>query len=212
MDNQFVNNGAWGTIFVPYPDTETPPSNAPSCRGGVQTGALCNYDDWGNFLIGNSYTHDGFFNNPTNGDFAETTTTPDHPANCYRGNTATGGTLSTSPATLVQTNGTCGQTQLVPDLNPQFTAEVLCDSMFEGPSTPCPPNANYPRGGGKVIMHPLPTSQLRSMPNPCAGVPSDPWCNPSAHKKPTKHHKKKKKGRDPDHDGDNDSAGKHETV
>jgi hypothetical protein len=174
----------------------------------VQTGALCNYDDWGNFLIGNSYTHDGFFNNPTNGDFAETTTTSDHPANCYQGNTATGGTLSTSPATLVQTNGTCGQTQLVPDLNPQFTAEVLCDSMFEGPSTPCPPNANYPRGGGKVIMHPLPTSQLQSMPNPCAGVPSDPWCNPSAHKK----HHKKKKGRDPDHDGDHDSAGKHETV
>jgi len=25
-------------------------------------------------------------------------------------------------------------------------------------------------------MHPLPTKQLKSMPNPCAGVPKNPWC------------------------------------
>ena len=25
MDNRFVHNGAWGVLFVPYPDDETPP-------------------------------------------------------------------------------------------------------------------------------------------------------------------------------------------
>ena len=34
VDNRFVRNGAWGVIFVPYPDTETPPSDAPPCKGG----------------------------------------------------------------------------------------------------------------------------------------------------------------------------------
>ncbi len=35
MDNRFVNNGAWGTIFVPYPGHREPPSDAPNCAGGV---------------------------------------------------------------------------------------------------------------------------------------------------------------------------------
>jgi hypothetical protein len=175
MDNVFKNNGAWGVIFVPYPDTETPPSDAPACRGGVSApGNICNYDDWGNALIGNTFTHNGFFGNPTNGDFAELTSTPDHPINCFKGNTDTSGTVTSSPSNLQSTNSQCGQTALLPDTNPQFFTQVLCDSMFEGPNTPCPPGANYPRAQ-HIVMRPLPR-HLATMRNPCAGVPANPWC------------------------------------
>ena len=27
MDNKFINNGAWGVVFQPYPDTGTAPAN-----------------------------------------------------------------------------------------------------------------------------------------------------------------------------------------
>jgi hypothetical protein len=223
MNNRFVHNGAWGTIFVPYPDTETPPSDAPACRGGVSgPNNTCTYDDWGNALIGNTYTNNGFFGNPTNGDFAESTTLAGNPINCYRGNTDTSGTVTSSPSTLQSTNGTCGQTALLTDPNGPFVSEVLCDSQFEGPATPCPPGANYPRSGGVVKMHPLPAG-LATMANPCAGVPSNPWCSTATkkhkkhkkHKKAKKHHKKAKKhdkhdkpgkskktDSDHDHDGD----------
>ena len=43
MDNRFVNNGAWGVIFVPLPDS------GPPCTGGTITGlgkGSCLYDDW----------------------------------------------------------------------------------------------------------------------------------------------------------------------
>jgi hypothetical protein len=198
MNNRFVHNGAWGVIFVPYPDTETPPPEAPNCRGGAPGLFLgvtlpCIYDDWGNALIGNTFTNNGFFGNPSNGDFAEETNSPGNPINCYRGNTDTSGTVTSSPPTLQATNGTCGQTALVPDTNPVFTPQVLCDSQFIGSATPCPPGANYPRSGGKVIMHPLPAARdLQTMPNPCAGVPANSWCT-AARRKPAAKHKPAKR-------------------
>jgi hypothetical protein len=177
MNNTFANNGAWGVILVPYPDTETPPPDATACSGGVNApGNVCNYDDWGNALIGNTFTNNGFFGNDTNGDFAESTTTPGHPINCYSGNVDTGGTVTSSPSGLQQTNATCGQTAVVPDVNSSFVAQVNCDAMFFGDI--CPPGANYPRRTS-VIMHPLP-SGLPSMPDPCAGVPANPWCSGQA--------------------------------
>jgi hypothetical protein len=48
---------------------------------------------------------------------------------------------------------------------------VLCDTGLGS----CPSGAKYPRPNGTVILKPLPTG-LRSMPNPCAGVPANPWC------------------------------------
>jgi hypothetical protein len=175
MNNRFVNNGAWGTIFVPYPDSETPPAAAPACRGGIPgPNNACLYDDWGNALIGNTFTHNGFFGNPTNGDFAELTETAGHAINCYRGNRDTRGPVTSSPPALQTTNADCGRTAVVPDGNPPFLAQVLCDSMFAGPGTPCPPGAHYPRSTG-VVMHALPR-HLATMPRPCAGVPANPWC------------------------------------
>jgi hypothetical protein len=52
---------------------------------------VCNYDDWGNALIGNTFSGNGFFGNDTNGDFAESTSTPGEPINCYSGKRRHGG-------------------------------------------------------------------------------------------------------------------------
>jgi len=62
---------------------------------------------------------------------------------------------------------------------PVFLDEVACDSesISIGPITGgsvCLPGSDYPRLT-KVVMHPLP-GNLTSMPDPCAGVPANPWC------------------------------------
>ena len=128
-----------------------------------------------NSLLNNTYTNDGFFGNQTNGDFAESTTTAGNPINCFSGNSDTSGTVTSSPSTLQQTNSSCGQTAAAPDANPLFISQVNCDSQFFGAGSPCPPGANYPRQTG-VVMHPLP-SGLVTMPDPCSGVPANPWCS-----------------------------------
>jgi hypothetical protein len=175
MDNRFVRNKAWGMIFVPYPDTSGKP-----CTGGVLAGTLCTYDDWGNALLNNRFSHNGGYGNATNGDFAELTEYPGHAINCYRGNRDTAGKLTSSPSNLQQTNSHCGQKATQPDSNPTFTNQVVCDSQIVAGS-PCV-DAKYPRRT-KVVMHPLPpASELPTMPNPCRGVPANPWC-------PAKHHR-----------------------
>jgi hypothetical protein len=174
MNNRFVNNNAWGVIFVPYPDTETPPSDAPACTGGVSgPNNACTYDDWGNALLNNSFSNNGSYKNDTNGDFAEITFFPGNSINCYHGNTDTSGTVTSSPSNLQSTNSTCGQTATVPDTNGPFLNQVLCDSQFS--STPCPPNATYPRR--TTVKMPALPKHLATMPNPCAGVPANPWCS-----------------------------------
>ncbi|MBV8220131.1 MAG: hypothetical protein JO325_16820, partial [Solirubrobacterales bacterium] len=109
MDNRFVNNGAWGAAFVPYPDLETPPKNAIPCLGGIPDFSVtlfglpvtiaCYYEDSGNAMIGNTFTHDGFYGNRTNGDIAELTLTGG-PSNCFASNVSTSGNLTTSPGGL----------------------------------------------------------------------------------------------------------------
>jgi|GEM_PF-175654 len=185
MDNVFENNGAWGTIFVPYPDS------GPPCTGGTGGGAdsvPCLYDENGDALIDNTYAHNGFFGNPTNGDFAAVNTEPG-PTDCYRGNTDGGGPATSSPPTLELTYPQCTGQTVPPNANVLFADEVACDSesISIGPLTGgmlCPPGANYPRRT-QVVMHPLPgatsltdpsSSSLPSMADPCAGVPANPWC------------------------------------
>ena len=122
-------------------------------------GFTCTYDDWGNQLFDNTFTNNGFFGNPTNGDFGELTLINGKPINCYGGNTDTGGTLTSSPSGLQQSNATCGQTAVAPDPNSSFIAQVNCDAQFFG--NVCPPGANYPRRSN-VVMHPLPSGLPRA--------------------------------------------------
>lgn len=184
MDNVIKDNGAWGVSYQPYPDTETPPANVvkagKACRAGSPNFSLlgvniaCLYDDWGGRTIGNTFTNDGFFGNPTNGDMAQATFTPDHAINCYAGNRDTDGTLTSSPASMQTTNTDCGQIATTPTTNYSFVFEIICDSEAFGPGFGCSATDHYARET-KVVMHKLP-SHLTSMKNACAGVPKNPWC------------------------------------
>jgi hypothetical protein len=173
MDNTFAHNGAWGVLLVPYPDNETPPPGQ-HCQGGSATdlagfGFDCTFDDWGNQLFDNHFSGNGFFGNPTNGDIGELTLENGRPINCYRGNSVPDGT---SPPLLETTNGTCGRTGTA-DGNSSLLLEAACDTQVL-PSA-CTPTDHYPRQT-KVVMHHLPRHKLHGMPNPCRGVPRNPWC------------------------------------
>jgi hypothetical protein len=169
MDNTFENNGAWGTLFVPYPDSGTP-SLHQSCpkTGGVETtGFGCVYDPEGDALLDNTYVHDGYFGNPSDSDYGQIVLDGGQPQNCFAGNTAPQGS---APANLEQTQPTCGAITKSGNTGGALLGQVLCDTGFGS----CPAGAHYPKPS-KIIMKPLPAN-LPTMPNPCAGVPSNAWC------------------------------------
>ena len=168
-NNDVHDNGAWGILLHDFPDTSTPPPVA-HCEGGLSVpGAVCYFQAFGNFVTGNRLSHNGFFGNPTNGDLAAATSLH-APGNCFSGNTDPKG-LTTDPPLLQQLEGRCG----VPnagDLGP-LTAEIVCDSGLLG-TCPTLPGITYPRGTA-VRLFAIPKG-LATMPNPCAGVPANPWC------------------------------------
>jgi hypothetical protein len=173
MDNTFANNGAWGFIFVPFPDSDTP-SLGQTCagKGGTEEAGLgCVFEASGGALLNNTFVNDGYFGNPSNSDFGELVLNGGQPQNCFAGNKAPQGS---SPTDLEQTQPTCnGKPQVATaSTDADLLAQTLCDTGFGS----CPAGSNYPQFGA-VDMHPLPpTSALPSMPNPCAGVPSNSWC------------------------------------
>jgi hypothetical protein len=74
---------------------------------------------------------------------------------------------------------TCATTTTQPSSSDgHFLGEVLCDSQVQiSPGTPATcPSGGYPQVS-HIVMRPLPRS-LKSMPNLCAGVPSNPGCKP----------------------------------
>ena len=183
IHNRFVHNGAWGILFTPFPDTEPPPAVA-NCGGGTYVSPpssgqpLCYYDDWGSEFAANTFTDNGFFGNPSNGDIGELSqsggpTGPnyDPDSNCFHDNTDTSGTLTSDPASI-DNNNQCGQTY-PPANDPVLTSQASCDSQLAGPC-PSGPGASYPRATDIVLK--LPPAQ-QTMPTPCAGVPADPWCS-----------------------------------
>ncbi len=176
MDNTFSNNDAWGIILVPYLDS------GPPCTGG-STSAIpgsCLFDEWGDAILNNQFSHNGSYGHPSNGDFAQDNFLTGNPSDCYSGNTEVGGGKLTPDAAAEQTrHPTCSGTQGAESSNPLFLPEVLCDSQVElvaGVPSACP-TGQYPRRT-KVVMHALPpAAQLATMAKPCSGVPSDPWCS-----------------------------------
>jgi len=179
MNNTFANNGAWGTLFLPFPDTDTPPPGVTCANSGgtdlSKLGFGCLYDAQGDSLKNNTYVNNGFFGNPTNGDYGNLTFATGIPQNCFAGNVAPN---TVTPANLEQTNAQCGVKTT--SSNFSLTAgslggEVLCNSQIGGIGTStCLKSDSYPRAT-TVTMHPLPTT-LHTMPNPCAGVPANAWC------------------------------------
>ncbi len=168
MDNTFADNGAWGTLFVPYPDSG-PPSLGQVCSKVTGTeipGLGCVFDPENDALLHNKYVNNGFFSNPSNSDFGQITLEAHEPQNCYARNSAPDGS---APANLEQTQHTCGALTTAANTGGPLLAQVLCDTGFGS----CPPGANYPQQTG-VDMHPLPA--LPTMRNPCQGVPTNAWC------------------------------------
>ncbi|HEY8081436.1 MAG TPA: hypothetical protein VIE15_05035 [Acidimicrobiales bacterium] len=169
MHNTFSNNGAWGILYVPYPDSGSP-SFGQTCAstGGHQYSGLgCVYDPQGDALIGNTFKHNGYYKNPSNSDFGELTLA-NHVVDCFSKNVAPDKSFPTNlqsaekacTGAIVQGNAVFAQT---------LYHQALCDTGFGS----CPPGSVYPKHGA-VILHALP--KLPTMPNPCAGVPSNPWC------------------------------------
>ncbi|MEA2213396.1 MAG: hypothetical protein QOF83_3344 [Solirubrobacteraceae bacterium] len=180
MNNTFANNNAWGIIFVPYLDSGKP------CDGGTFGGTFgptsCVWDDYGNALVGNLFTNNGNYGHPSNGDLGQVNLET-HPTNCYSGNHESGGApIRPAGAAALQAehpacNGTPQPAGTSSD--PNFLSQVLCDTQIElspGVSS-CPPGTTYPRVS-HIVMHPL--RKQRTMPNPCAGVPRNPWCGKRA--------------------------------
>jgi hypothetical protein len=190
MDNTFDHNNAWGTIFVPFPDS------GPPCTGGTDAGGqACIYDEWSDALLNNTYYDNGSYGNSTNGDFAVTNVEPG-PTDCFAGNKDTKGPLTATPSNAEQMYPACNGKTVAPTvLDPsssRFLEEVGCDSTLYLPlvgKVPCLPGDSYPRRT-TVTMHPLPPG-LKTMPNPCRGVPSNPWC--PAHR--AKGHARRKRSR-----------------
>ncbi len=178
--NRFVRNNAWGIIVLPYPDS------GPPCTGGTLDAlgpGSCLYDPFGVAVLNNTFTRNGSFGHPSNGDIATLNFESGNPTNCFRGNVdRSGASASTSPADLEHTHPICNGSSAPANTNPPFLAEALCDtqtSLVPGQPPACP-TGQYPRRS-RVIMHPLP-ADLPTMPNPCAQVPANPWC--PAHTRP----------------------------
>jgi len=171
MDNTFADNGAWGILFVPYPDSN-PPEYHQSCTGtgGVEiSGFGCVYDPMNDALLHNTFSHNGYFGNPTNADFGQITVAGNQPRNCFRDNTYPNGS---APADLEAAQPTCdGTLTTAANTGGALFNQVLCDTGFGT----CPAGASYPQGTG-VEMQPMPTSGIPTMNDPCQGVPANAWC------------------------------------
>ena len=169
MDNTFSNNGAWGILFVPYPDSN-PPVLGQTCAGtgGMElAGFGCVFDPKGDALLNNTFTHDGYFGNPSNSDYGQIVINGNGPRNCFAANSAPTGS---APPGLEHSQPTCDGTPGMANTGGTLLGQVLCDTGFGT----CPPGSQYPQLA-TIVMHPLPPN-LPSMPNPCAQVPANAWC------------------------------------
>ncbi len=179
IDNRFENNASWGVLTVPFPDTGTPPPIA-NCAGGDPNGvpALgitgCYFSDWGNEIAHNVFSNNGSYGNVTNGDIGDIADQHD-PGNCFHDNTNTAGDLTTAPADLQTAAGSCGQANAGAGLTSDLSLQVICATEAFGPCPPTP-GKSYPRL--TALDLPIMTPQV-SMPDPCAGVPSNAWCKTS---------------------------------
>ena len=174
MHNTFADNGAWGILFVPYAQSGKP-SLGQTCAGsgGHQVpGFGCVLDPEGDALLHNTFRHNGYFGNPSNSDYGQITLFGNEPQNCFRGNRAPDGS---APKNLEKSQKACGIKTKAGNLGGALFNQVLCDTRLAA----CPKGAHYPKPNGTVVLKALPKG-LPTMPNPCLGVPANPWC-PGGH-------------------------------
>ncbi len=172
--NTFSNNGAWGILFVPYPDDGTPVMGQ-TCtdQGGVEVPGLgCVLEPSGNALLSNTFHNNGYFGNPSNSDFGQIVLNGGHPVNCFSGNIAPDGSAPTDLATI---QPTCGPIMAAGNTGGDLLPQVLCDTGI----APVPARSELPAGHHRRSCARCPVD-LPTMPDPCAGVPTNPWCPASA--------------------------------
>jgi hypothetical protein len=170
MNNTFSNNGAWGILFVPYaqPGKGAVGQTCGGIGGHHVPSFGCVMDPEGDALLGNTFSNNGYFANPTNSDFGQITFFGGEPQNCFRHNVSPDGS---APSNLQATQKVCGVTTASGNTGGDLLSQVLCDARLSS----CPSGANYPTPTGTVTLEPVP-SNLPTMPDPCKGVPSNPWC------------------------------------
>ena len=181
IHNRFTNNRSWGLLIADLPDQEDPPSDiGQNCQGGISVlppgavpgqAAVCWFQAFGNDIRGNYFAGNGGYHNPTNGDIGMATL-PHDPGNCFKGNVDPRGLTADPPAALLQSPLYSCDLPSAGDVG-VLAAEALCATELVAP---CPslPLARYPRASGNVFLR-MPPPQP-TMPDPCAGVPSNPWC------------------------------------
>ncbi len=186
MDNEFLDNGAWGILFVPYPDSNTS-SDGKTCTGtggevasglGVP-GVACLYDPEGDALVNNKFSGNGTLGNPTNADYGNLLVGGHTAENCFSGNTEWNSafTLETGAATSADsalTPSTCGsKTPKAGLLGANTSSTLLLQAECDSGVLSCS-GSGYPQATS-VVIHPIPGG-LPSMSNPCTGAPSNLWC------------------------------------
>jgi hypothetical protein len=176
VNNRFENNNSWAVLLVPFPDTGTPPPIA-HCEGGDPNGipALgisgCYFGDWGNEIAGNTFADNGSYGNATNGDIGNLAD-PNTFGNCFHDNTNPNG-LTVTPEKLQETSGVCGAASEGANLTSELSLQVICATEAFG-ACPATPGKTYPRLTALAL---LPMQPQPTMPDPCEGVPTNPWCN-----------------------------------
>jgi hypothetical protein len=189
VENTFAGNKAWGLLVLPYPGIEEePPSQVleafpeDNCKGGtkasVEGKTVCNFEPFANEVVGNTFANNGGYKNASNGDIGEVANAePKQLINCWHGNVEEGGGEPTSePKAIQSTHGTCS----APDIGGETAASALgtqaiCDSRLEG-ECPSVPGEEYPHTEVKPLSLARMNERSPTMPNPCEGVPYNPWC------------------------------------
>ena len=170
MDNTFSNNGAWGVLFLPYPDSGTPSLNQKCANfGGFQIdGPRLRLRARGRRAQGEHLRQRRVRRQPDQRRLRADRAAHGPALQLLR---RQHGTAGSAPANLEQLQPTCGVTTTTTNGDNALVAQVECDSRL----APCPAGSNYPAQTG-VRLQALPQG-LPTMANPCAGVPSNPWCS-----------------------------------
>jgi len=186
--NFIAHNGGWGILVNDYPDPDMPrvpawcdggtPWYAPPAPFDAILGPVipCYFHATGNRVEGNVLVGNGGFGNPTNGDLANAAL-PSADTNCFRHNhDLHEAKPTTAPAGLEDPSvaGTCGA-PWNPDLGQvaELFLQVLC-AAFGPASGACTPGPGYPQPTTVAL---LPIPHEATMPDPCAGVPDNDWCD-----------------------------------
>ena len=136
--------------------------------GGVELpGFGCVYDPEGDALLDNTFTHNGYFGNPTNADFGQIVINAGRARELLRRQHRPGGS---APADLEQIQPTCDGIAR----RRQHRRGAARPGAVRHRLRTCPAGAHYPQLTASSCTRSRPA--CRTMPNPCAGVPANPWC------------------------------------